>query len=293
MAIASSEIRPPAPRPGLRPGLVGYAAAVLLVLLGWTLNDRVALVDPGSGVGYWLGIVGASLMAVLLLYPIRKRVRRLQSFGSTSTWFRVHVAFGVLGPVLILYHCNFDAGSLNASVALTFTLLVALSGIVGRYFHSKVYADLDGHKRNLREMSDRARLRASEDSRSALLIPHLLERMSAFDAVVVTPPQSLVATILHPFRVWILTRIEQIRLSWYVSRQLRLLARKSVTVALERRQLQRTTHRFIRVHMRRIRRVAAFSSYERLLSLWHLFHLPFFYMLIVTALLHILAVHMY
>jgi hypothetical protein len=28
-------------------------------------------------------------------------------------------------------------------------------------------------------------------------------------------------------------------------------------------------------------------------GLWHLFHLPFFYMMVVTALVHVVAVHMY
>jgi hypothetical protein len=45
--------------------------------------------------------------------------------------------------------------------------------------------------------------------------------------------------------------------------------------------------------MRRVRRVAALQSYERLFSIWHVFHLPFFYMLVVAALIHVLAVHMY
>ena len=40
-------------------------------------------------------------------------------------------------------------------------------------------------------------------------------------------------------------------------------------------------------------RVAQFSLYERLFSLWHVFHLPFFFMLVLSACVHVLAVHMY
>ena len=59
-----------------------------------------------------------------------------------------------------------------------------------------------------------------------------------------------------------------------------------------------TVHRaavseMIGTHLRRVRRVAEFHSYERMFSLWHIFHLPFFYILVMTALLHVLAVHMY
>lgn len=293
MATVTSELRPPAPRRATRLGLLGYLAGLLAIAIGWAINGQALLVNPNEGIGYWLGIVGASLMAVLLLYPIRKRVKWMGFIGTTAHWFRIHVIFGVLGPILILYHCNFTAGSLNASVALTFTLFVAGSGIVGRYLYTKIYTDLDGHKRNLREMTERAHLHASEDSRKAFLIPQLLERMSAFDAIVLAPPDSIAATIVKPAKVAVFTRIETLRLGWYVRGQLRLLARKSMTVALERKQLQRTVLRFVRDHQRQIRRVAAFGSYERLFSMWHVFHLPFFYMLVITALLHVLAVHMY
>ena len=46
-------------------------------------------------------------------------------------------------------------------------------------------------------------------------------------------------------------------------------------------------------YSRVLRRVAAFKVYERLFSLWHVLHLPLFFMMIITAVIHIFAVHMY
>ena len=40
-------------------------------------------------------------------------------------------------------------------------------------------------------------------------------------------------------------------------------------------------------------RVAQFSTYERVFALWHLLHLPFVYLLLITALFHVFAVHAY
>ena len=40
-------------------------------------------------------------------------------------------------------------------------------------------------------------------------------------------------------------------------------------------------------------RVAQFSAYSFLFSLWHVAHIPFVYVLIVTTLVHIYAVHAY
>ena len=42
-----------------------------------------------------------------------------------------------------------------------------------------------------------------------------------------------------------------------------------------------------------LRKITAFKLYERLFSLWHLFHLPLFFMMLITAVVHIFAVHMY
>jgi hypothetical protein len=75
-------------------------------------------------------------MLLLLLYSVRKRVRWLARFGETRHWFRTHMMLGIVGPVLILYHCNFDLGDLNSKVALYCTLLVAGSGVLGRYLYA-------------------------------------------------------------------------------------------------------------------------------------------------------------
>jgi len=294
MAAASSEITGITARfRDRRLVPLAYGVSALAVWLGWVMTRSHTLVDPQQGLGYWLGIVGASLMAVLLLYPLRKRIRLMRVLGPTRHWFRIHMVFGVLGPVLILYHCNFQFGSTNSNVALICTLLVAASGLVGRYFHAKLHSSLDGHKTTLTELAQRARITAEQKTWAAALVPTLMERMTCFDRLVMTPPASLSASLLLPLKLAWLTRIEYIRLTWLTRRQLQIQALRSRVVEAERIRLQAVMARFIKQHLRRVRRVAELASFERLFSLWHIFHLPFFYMLVVTALLHVLAVHMY
>ncbi len=272
---------------------VGYGAAALAVFVGWLYTRYYPIVDAKHGLGYWLGIAGASLMATLLLYPLRKRVRFMHVLGATRHWFRMHMVFGVLGPVLILYHCNFAFGSLNDTVALVCTLLVAISGLVGRYVYAKVHVDLDGHRATLGELSAKARLTAADRPQAAALVPQLLKRLTAYDQIVLTPPRSALASLLLPMKLAVQTRWTAFRLTWYARGQLRAQARRSAVIRAERPRLQRAVARFVREHLRRVRRVAEFGSYERMFSVWHVFHLPFFYMLVVAALIHVLAVHMY
>jgi hypothetical protein len=272
---------------------LGYAAAALAVFVGWLITRDIHLVDPLNGVGYWLGICGATLMAVLLLYPVRKKFRFMRFFGATRHWFRLHMVFGVLGPVLILYHSNFELGSLNSNVALLCTLLVAISGLVGRYIHAKIHSDLEGSRTTLRELADKARVTAEQRAHVTALVPELLERITAFDAAVLQPPRSTAAALALPAKLAVMTRLEGYRLAALVRKQLRVQARKSPAIAAQRKRLQAAMVRFTREHLRRVRKVAELSSYERMFGLWHLFHLPFFYMLVVTAIVHVVAVHMY
>jgi hypothetical protein len=272
---------------------IGYLIAALAVSVGWLVTRQGALFDSKGGLGYWLGIVGASLMAILLLYPLRKRLRFMHALGPTRHWFRMHMVFGVAGPVLILYHCNFSFGSLNDTVALSCTLLVAASGLVGRYVYAKVHTDLDGHRATLEQLSANAKITAVERKQAAALVPHLLERLMAYDATVLTPPESVLGGLVLPLRLAIATRWAGWRLVSYARRELKQLARRSAVVRAERRDLERTISRFVKEHLQRVRRVAELGSYERLFALWHVFHLPFFFMMVIAALIHVLAVHMY
>ena len=84
-------------------------AVVVALWIGWLNRDDNGL-TPVSGVGYWLGIAGSSLMLLLLLYPLRKRMRSLRALGTVTFWFQAHMILGVLGPVLVLWHANFSLG---------------------------------------------------------------------------------------------------------------------------------------------------------------------------------------
>jgi hypothetical protein len=46
-------------------------------------------------------------------------------------------------------------------------------------------------------------------------------------------------------------------------------------------------------YLNSVMRVAQFSAYSFLFSLWHVAHIPFVYVLVLTALVHVYAVHAY
>ncbi|MCO4811854.1 MAG: hypothetical protein KC572_09640 [Gammaproteobacteria bacterium] len=270
----------------------GYLLLALAITYGYLLRD-FGYITPESGVGYWLGIIGGSMMLFLLLYPLRKRIRILQIFGPTRFWFRLHMAFGLVGPLLILYHCNFQLGSVNSKVALYCMLLVAGSGIVGRHFYARIHRGLYGRKTSLRELQQDLAASVDKSHGLATLMPILVARINKMAEELqgcgVTQTlgirRSIRWTFTHHFThfsLWLTAR-----------RELKTMADNSSIVARDRDRLSRAASKFIHDYMLLVGRVAQFSFYERLFALWHILHMPIFLLLVVSALFHVLAVHMY
>jgi hypothetical protein len=271
--------------------LAGYILAAIAVYVGWVGHGE-RNIDAGSGLGYALGIVGGSLMLILLLYSARKRARWLARFGATKHWFRIHMLLGIIGPVLILYHCNFELGDLNSKVALFCTLLVAGSGVVGRFLYEGIHHGLYGSKTTLKELSDSLAKSIAGGQASTLIAP-IHEELKALDRRVLTPPDSIADSVTRHFTIAWQTR----RIYWRLLKTTRReLMRKSMTsqaVDQHADRLEESVRRYLRDHLGQVRQVARFNAFERLFSLWHVVHVPFFIMMILTALFHVFAVHLY
>jgi hypothetical protein len=279
-------------RSTLRGELRAYALISVFLVAGWLLKD-LALVTPEQGVGYWLGIIGGSLMLSLLLYPLRKKIRFLHRLGSTRRWFRMHMILGLLGPLLILYHCNFQLGSFNSRVALYCMLLVAISGIIGRHFYAAIHRGLYGRKLTLGELQRDLSDSAEKSHGLATLMPKLVGRLDQLCGELQGDKVTNSLGVRRSLK-WMLThRFVRLSLLWTSRRELRLAAVRFDVVARDQKRLKRTTSRFIRDYTNLMTRVARFTVYERLFAVWHVLHLPIFFVMVLSALVHVLAVHMY
>lgn len=272
-----------------------FAAAIMPVLLvalvlwaGWEARDERYL-DPEAGLGYALGIAGGTLMLLLLGYPLRKRLRWMAGLGSVRHWFRMHMIFGVLGPVLILYHCNFQPGSLNSNVALFSMLTVALSGLAGRFIYGRIHLGLYGRRASLADLSVDS-LESGRRLGAALeFAPQVRALLKRYEELALSRQTGLVGSIARSARLAFQTRHVRRR----ANRELALAARgEDWSDAQRQRRLARLRAK-ISHHLGLVRKVARFSMYERLFALWHVLHLPLFVMLVVTATVHVWAVHAY
>jgi len=121
-------------------------AALLAVLAATVLYAVVYRGDgPGSGslVGHLMGVIGMTMMlATETLYSLRKRARRVH-FGRLHDWLSVHIFMGIFGPYLVLLHTAWAFNGL-AGVAMLMTVLVVISGFIGRYIYTLIPRRADG-----------------------------------------------------------------------------------------------------------------------------------------------------
>ena len=269
-----------------------YLLIVLIVYIGWQYRGNV-YITPEEGLGYMLGITGGSMMLLLLMYPLRKHLRWTRSLGAVRHWFRAHMLMGILGPVCILYHCNFQLGSMNGNIALFSMLLVATSGLIGRYFYTKIHYGLYGKKADLDHLSSEAAIAKSFMDKIFEAAPELHIRLQNLERQAVAPLHGFIAGVTRVFAVSLKSR-------WYALTSGPALRRASShsawgvqLTAEQRRVYYRHARFYLYAYLGTVRKVAGLSFYERLFSLWHILHLPFFFMLLITGFVHVYAVHMY
>lgn len=251
--------------------LVLLISGVLLAAAAW-----VIVAEPYAAhddFGYNLGLVGGILMALLLPYSLRKRLRILRSTGAMRVWFLFHIWSGLFGPLLVVFHTAFHIGSFNGGAALISTLLVTASGTVGRFFYRKVHRGMTGSRESLGALQE--------------ALEHEFARLRELGAASTEVETAISAYVTYanapPTKPWPRAR-HFVALGW---RRLCILRRLRQS---ERRPLLLQA---ITTTLAAAQRHAQFATYERLFSLWHTIHIPFLYVLVLTAVVHVVAVHAY
>lgn len=290
----------PAARPGAAKGedggwfnaaRLGLLAAALVIWVGYEFPTERYL-SPENGIGYALGIIGGSSMLLLLLYPARKRFRWIGFLGSVKGWFQAHMVLGVVGPILVLYHSNFSLGATNSNAALWSMLLVAGSGIFGRHFYTRIHLGLYGRRASRADMQSAAE-ELREKVAGSKFVPDLLELLDAADQRLLAHKGGTALLLIRPLFVTLRMYHERWRITRRAMRELRDAAKQSRVLAAQHKVFAQTVRRYIARRLEATRRVAEFESYERLFSLWHVLHLPLFFLLLVAGIVHVIAVHVY
>jgi len=285
----STRVTPAATKRGTQ--IILLSITVLLAVSIYAAHTKVY--TPGDDFGYYLGVTGGIMILLLLLYPLRKHVRLLQPLGAISRWFRLHMILGIMGPLLIIVHSAYGIGSMNAAVTMGCMLLVAGSGVIGRFMYRRIHHGLYGRRATLQEMQAQLGTQEGEVRSKFHFAPRVEARLKAFGDLAHAHPDGFLRSTWQFLTIGLRAR----RVHAQCMRELRkVLGAYAVQRGWERAKLQ---HRQavaadkIRSYLDAARHTAQFSIYERLFSLWHILHVPFVFMLVISGVVHVIAVHMY
>jgi hypothetical protein len=272
-------------RTGIGLAILASLTTVLVVVVGldgwhyyWTPLDVRAYTDlhpllrPSGTVGHVLGITGLSLMVVMHLYSLRKRVRWMTRLGSINTWLEAHIFCGFFGPVLVTLHTSFKFNGL-ISVAFWSMVIVVASGFVGRYLYVRIPRSIRGHELGRAELDAKAvelRRRFSELE----LPPEMATRIAAFEAASV--PQSEDDT------TWMGLLIGEPRLRLRLYSLSRELHRVVADHRLVSEQLSLLAERDLL-----LRRIAYLKKTKRLFDLWRVYHKPLAVLMGIIVVVHV------
>lgn len=270
-------------------GALYVASFALLAYLAWEgrsyylapLIERPRHPDywrlkPGGSRGIAYGILGASLMIVMLGYSLRKRLRPLRRWGALRYWLDLHILCGVLGPLFIVLHSSFKVQGL---VALSFWSMVAVaaSGVLGRYLYLQIPRAASGDRLTLEEVeAERQRLREAllaSGAVSAEALDRLTEELSG----ATRRRRNLFALLLS-------TPLE----NWRLRSRLRRFAH-----GLDPEHA--VSHRWLRRARQRAqleRRLQVLAEMQALFHYWHVVHKPFAVVMYLFMIVHIVVATM-
>jgi hypothetical protein len=248
-------------------GLRGWSYYLTpLVVRGYEPTHR--MLRPSGPAGQTFGVVGAAMMLVPFLYMIRKRLARRVWPGSLKTWLEVHLFCGIVGPALITFHTSFKFNGI-ISAAYWAMVVVVLSGFIGRYLYVRIPRTLRGTELSRAELDAKADDVLAELKETAGAGPWT-DRVRALDEAA-GRRQSFFGLLFGEAGLRV---------------RLRAMARDIRRSDLAHGR-QHELIRLVRERAFLVRRIAYLQKTKTAFGLWHVFHVPLVYFLLLIAVLHV------
>jgi hypothetical protein len=120
-----------------------FAALLITGIYILMVNWYRAIPAAAGLFGHLIGVIGFLLMLMTeTLYSLRKRTRKGR-WGSMKSWLQFHIFTGLVGPYMVLLHTSWKFNGL-AGVTTLLTIIIVISGFIGRYIYTRIPRALDG-----------------------------------------------------------------------------------------------------------------------------------------------------
>jgi len=250
--------------------------AILCITLAYlfVMAWQNAIPRAGELFGHSIGILGFTLMLMTeTLYSLRKRSRSAR-WGRMADWLDFHIFTGVVGPYLVLLHTSWKFNGL-AGVVMLLTVVVVISGFIGRYIYTAVPRTADGVEVEARWLEEQ--IVAADQELQSWLSAHDTSLRSLARNFYSAPLGSAGQFSLIVGRGLLDLNYQ---LNWLIERR-----RLNASQRAEARQLEGLLHRRRGLEIQ----LASLTTARRLLALWHAVHVPLGMTLFTAAIIHIVA----
>jgi hypothetical protein len=234
------------------------------------------ILRPAGFQGHAFGIIGTLMMVFMLLYSIRKRVRRFQNLGNLSSWLKIHIYFGVMGPLFIVLHSSFKVHGLIA-VSFWSMIAVALSGILGRYLYLQIPRTIAGKEIDFKELEVMNQNLAQEIFTKFQLETIHLEYIENSLFPGIKEKTGLISILFSLILSDISRPLRMRRLRRYLVKKLNLSSQAlgQMMIAIQRKALLQ-------------RRISMWNAVHQLFHYWHVIHKPFAIIMYIIMLVHVM-----
>ncbi|HEY7160426.1 MAG TPA: hypothetical protein VH815_04170 [Acidobacteriota bacterium] len=228
---------------------------------------------PGGRIGHKLGIAGSGMLVLLLIYSVRKRSKWMKNRGRLNLWLQFHIFLGVAGPILITFHSAFK---LRGIVGISYwsMVIVALSGMVGRYLYAQIPRAISGKEKQSEEISGELQ---TINKRLAEVLPatalEQVQKIATFNETKnLSALRSLFTTLTDDIR-WLSRK-----------RKLQQILKSEPSIGDSERSEILKLARSREVHSRQI---ALLRGSQELFKYWHILHIPLAQTMYITMIIHI------
>ena len=231
--------------------------------------------EPNRGIWHPIAWVGSAFFCLMMLYSVRKHFSFMYGLGALRHWLNIHMWLGIVATVFVTTHTTYKIGGI-VSLSFWSMILVAGSGVIGRYIYIQIPRGISGNELKIDEIKEIMSEINSEIERYALEDQNILHYFEQISGPKKDPDmwvgKAIFLMIANDFgNIWRMMRIRrELRHNDNIDHHIR---KRLVKLIHEKGGLVRSSN-FL-------------AASQSLLHYWHVFHKPFAIIMFIIMFLHI------
>ncbi len=237
--------------------------------------------EPSKGIWHPVGWIGSSMMVIMMIYSLRKRITLFESLGSLRHWLSFHMSLGIMGPILVTFHTTFKFGGIIAT-SFWCMIVTMIFGILGRYIYVQIPRNLSGAELETNEIDNMVGSLDSELNKylEDVNIAVLFKTISTADEK--AKSLDIIGSLIFMIRTDIANLYKIAYLKKIIKTRYRLTGktRREIVSLLKKKAALIRQRNFL-------------AASHRLLHYWHVFHIPLAIVMFLIMFLHIIVYYLF